>query len=402
MNNIRSLLSTPVIFSLIFAGSSVGFTFLWLLFSLELTYGTLALIILSLLGLIFALVGLISFTHSIGNYIEEMEVSLKGKQIAVSDFSVQLSSLSKGNATSVHSLNGHFSDAACQEVQASMDRLHSIVSTSLSVSSELNKTVLRSQTSVLSLVDSSRENNELVGKTFGAFEEMMSKVDSVLDNAKESALVAGKSVDIAKKGGDVVHSTMNGMEKIRSQIQETSKRIKRLGESSQEVGDIVSLITEIADQTNILSLNAAIQASMAGDAGRGFAVVADEVQRLSERASVATKQISALVKMIQRDTNQAVVSMEHTTAEVVEGARLAQDAGVALDEIKYVSRSLATLIGSIKDAADAQSATSKVLSRTMDMIQQTSQNASRDTGSAASSIKEAVGLVHDFTAQTRR
>ena len=135
----------------------------------------------------------------------------------------------------------------------------------------------------------------------------------------------------------MVRNTIDGMDTIREQIQDTAKRIKRLGESSQEIGDIVSLINEIADQTNILALNAAIQAAMAGEAGRGFAVVADEVQRLAERSATATKQIAGLVKTIQTDTNEAVSSMEQTTAEVVKGAELANSAGTALEEIETVS-----------------------------------------------------------------
>ena len=145
------------------------------------------------------------------------------------------------------------------------------------------------------------------------------------------------------------------MDTIREQIQETSKRIKRLGESSQEIGDIVEIINDISEQTNILALNAAIQAAMAGDAGRGFAVVADEVQRLAERSGNATKQIEALVKTIQADTNEAVISMERSTSEVVQGARLAQNAGGALEEIEHVSSSLAKLIQPISDTTKQQS-----------------------------------------------
>ncbi len=164
--------------------------------------------------------------------------------------------------------------------------------------------------------------------------EMAQSIDQVSANASESAEVAQRSVQIASNGAQVVNRSIEGMDTIREQIQETSKRIKRLGESSQEIGNIVSLINDIADQTNILALNAAIQASMAGEAGRGFAVVADEVQRLAERSASATKQIETLVKTIQTDTNEAVISMEQTTTEVVRGANLAKDAGIALDEIQ--------------------------------------------------------------------
>jgi twitching motility protein PilJ len=186
------------------------------------------------------------------------------------------------------------------------------------------------------------------------------------------------------------------MDTIRGQIQETSKRIKRLGESSQEIGDIVSLINDIADQTNILSLNAAIQASMAGDAGRGFAVVADEVQRLAERSSAATKQIAALVKTIQTDTNEAVISMEQTTTEVVNGAKRAQDAGVALEEIENVSTSLAELIQNISNAARQQAASAGHISNTMNVIQDITAQTVSATDQTASSIGKLAGMANQM------
>ncbi len=226
---------------------------------------------------------------------------------------------------------------------------------------------------------------------------MAVSIDQVSYNAAESSSVAERSVDIASKGAVIVQNTIDGMDKIRGQIQETAKRIKRLGESSQEIGDIVSLINDIADQTNILSLNAAIQASMAGDAGKGFAVVADEVQRLAERSGAAAKQISALVKTIQSDTNEAVMSMEQTTAEVVQGTRLAQDAGVALGEIESVSKSLAEIIENISDAARQQAASAGRISNTMKSIQEiTSQTTEGTRGTVI-----AVGNLADMTNELR-
>ncbi len=178
------------------------------------------------------------------------------------------------------------------------------------------------------------------------------------------------------------------MNVIRDQIQETSKRIKRLGESSQEIGDIVSLINDIADQTNVLALNAAIQASMAGEAGRGFAVVADEVQRLAERSANATKQIKILVKTIQADTSEAVTSMESTTSEVVRGARLAKDAGEALEEVQKVSNTLADLIESISNTAQQQAASAGHISNTMTIIQDITSQTSSGTMATARSVGE--------------
>ncbi len=226
---------------------------------------------------------------------------------------------------------------------------------------------------------------------------MALSIDQVSANAYESSAVAERSVSIAKKGSDVVQATIRGMDTIREQIQDTSKRMKRLGESSQEIGDIVSLINDIADQTNILALNAAIQASMAGDAGRGFAVVADEVQRLAERASAATKQIEALVKTIQNDTHEAVISMEQTTTQVVNGANLAQDAGVALEEIENVSSNLANLIQNISNAARQQAASAGQISNTMNVIQEITSQTSAGTSVTASSI----GHLADLAVQMR-
>jgi len=208
--------------------------------------------------------------------------------------------------------------------------------------------------------------------------------------------VAKKAVQIAHKGATAVSRTKDGMGTIREQIQETSKRIKRLGESSQEIGDIVSLINEIADQTNILALNAAIQASTAGEAGRGFAVVADEVQRLAERSSNATKQIEMLVKTIQSDTKEAVSSMEQSTSNVVAGAKLSENAGIALAEIETVSNQLAALINSISQSAKQQSSAAANITNTMNVIQEITIQTSDGTAETANSVANLTGLASEL------
>ncbi|MCF8200319.1 MAG: methyl-accepting chemotaxis protein [Sulfuritalea sp.] len=184
--------------------------------------------------------------------------------------------------------------------------------------------------------------------------EMADSMKTVSSSALESARVARASLEAAQKGAVAVSNSISGMNEIRSQIQETSKRIKRLGESSQEIGEIVELISDITEQTNVLALNAAIQAASAGEAGRGFSVVAEEVQRLAERSGEATKQIAAIVKTIQTDTNDAVAAMEHSTQGVVEGAKLSDAAGQALNEISSVSQDLANLIQAISSDTQAQ------------------------------------------------
>jgi twitching motility protein PilJ len=215
---------------------------------------------------------------------------------------------------------------------------------------------------------------------------MAISIEGVSNNADLLAEESQRSVEIAKKGTEAVQKTINGMDVIREQIQETSKRIKRLGETSQEIGDIVELINDIAEQTNILALNAAIQAAMAGEAGRGFAVVADEVTRLAERSSDATKQIEALVRTIQTDTNEAIISMEQSTSGVVAGARIAEDAGHALSEIESVSTSLAELVQSISDATRQQANAASNISDTMNVIQEITTQTSEGTRQTATSI----------------
>jgi twitching motility protein PilJ len=187
------------------------------------------------------------------------------------------------------------------------------------------------------------------------------------------------------------------MNAIRENIQETSKRIKRLGESSQEIGNIVELINDIAEQTNILALNASIQASMAGEAGRGFAVVADEVQRLAERAANSTRQIEVLVRTIQADTNEAVVSMERTTTDVVGGALLAENAGAALEEIESVSNQIASLVQNISASSRQQAGVSQSISRNMQVLREISSQTAESTTATSASI----GKLAELAAQLR-
>ena len=200
---------------------------------------------------------------------------------------------------------------------------------------------------------------------------------------------------MAHKGGDAVRRTIDGMNTIRETIQETSKRIKRLGESSQEIGNIVELINDIAEQTNILALNASIQASMAGEAGRGFAVVADEVQRLAERAANATKQIEVLVRTIQTDTNEAVVSMERSTTDVVGGALLAENAGAALEEIEQVSNQIASLVQNISGSSRQQTTAAQNIARNMQVLKEISAQTADSTSATSAAIAKLAELSRD-------
>jgi twitching motility protein PilJ len=217
---------------------------------------------------------------------------------------------------------------------------------------------------------------------------MAASIEEVSGNAERSSDVARHSVEVAHKGGEAVRRTIDGMNAIRETIQETAKRIKRLGESSQEIGNIVELINDIAEQTNILALNASIQASMAGEAGRGFAVVADEVQRLAERSTNATKQIEVLVRTIQSDTNEAVVSMERSTTDVVGGALLAENAGAALDEIEQVSNQIASLVQNISSSARQQAGSAADVTRRTTRLREIGDQTGKATTATAASISK--------------
>lgn len=304
----------------------------------------------------------------------------------------ELADLADGDLTTTATVTEDFTGAIADSINYTIDQLRVLVSRINDTSEKVAAAAQETQQTALHLAEASEHQAQEIAGASAAVNEMAVTIDQVSANAAESAGVAERSVSIANNGAKVVQNTIHGMDTIREQIQETAKRIKRLGESSQEIGDIVSLINDIADQTNILALNAAIQASMAGDAGRGFAVVADEVQRLAERSATATKQIEALVKTIQNDTNEAVISMEQTTAEVVRGARLAQDAGVALEEIENVSANLAELIQNISNAARQQAASAGHISNTMNVIQEITSQTSAGTSATATAIGNLAGM----------
>ncbi|MFN3579406.1 MAG: methyl-accepting chemotaxis protein [Pseudomonas sp.] len=298
----------------------------------------------------------------------------------------EIADLADGDLTAQATVTEDFTGAIADSINFSIDQLRALVQTINETALQVSSAAQETQGTAMHLAEASEHQAQEIAGASAAVNEMAVSIDQVSANAAESSAVAERSVAIASRGNEVVQNTITGMDTIREQIQDTSKRIKRLGESSQEIGDIVSLINDIADQTNILALNAAIQASMAGDAGRGFAVVADEVQRLAERSSAATKQIEALVKTIQTDTNEAVISMEQTTSEVVRGARLAQDAGVSLEEIEKVSTSLAALIQNISNAARQQASSAGHISNTMNVIQEITSQTSAGTTATARSI----------------
>ncbi len=310
----------------------------------------------------------------------------------------EMSSLADGDLTVQATVTDDITGAIADSINYAIEALRELVATINDTAMQLDGAARQTQAAAGHLAKASVAQSRQVAAATDAVGAMAASIEEVSGNAERSADVARHAVDVAHKGGDAVRRTIDGMNTIRENIQDTSKRIKRLGESSQEIGNIVELINDIAEQTNILALNASIQASMAGESGRGFAVVADEVQRLAERAGHATRQIEVLVRTIQSDTNEAVVSMERTTTDVVGGALLAENAGAALGEIEDVSNQIAQLVQNISASARQQAATSAHISRTMQVLREISQQTADNT----SATSTAIGRLADMSAQLRK
>jgi twitching motility protein PilJ len=310
----------------------------------------------------------------------------------------ELSSLADGDLTVQATVTEDITGAIADSINFAIEALRELVTTINDSAIKLDAATRQTQALSNHLAKASAAQSSQIASASESIAAMAGSTEEVSGNAERSSDVARHSVDIAHKGGDAVRRTIDGMNAIRENIQETSKRIKRLGESSQEIGNIVELINDIAEQTNILALNASIQASMAGDAGRGFAVVADEVQRLAERAANATKQIEVLVRTIQADTNEAVVSMERTTTDVVGGALLAENAGAALEEIEQVSNQIASLVQNITASSRQQAGSSQNISRNMQVLREISSQTAESTTATSASI----GKLAELAAQLRK
>ena len=361
--------------------------------------GNLWLSLLSGLAALLAIAGLLYSLNSAQKqrYLGTKELNDRNQE-AIMRLLDEMGSLAEGDLTVKATVTEDMTGAIADSINFAVEQLRSLVQTITDTSVQVASSAQETQSTAMHLAEAAEHQAQEISSASDRISEIAASIDQVSKNSAESADVAQRSVQIAAKGAGVVRQTIQGMDNIRDQIQETSKRIKRLGESSQEIGSIVELINDISEQTNILALNAAIQAASAGEAGRGFAVVADEVQRLAERASNATKRIETLVQTIQSDTNEAVTSMEQTTSEVVAGARLAEDAGTALGEIEKVSSDLSGLIQGISAASQLQSGAAANITVTMNTIQQiTSQ-----TTQGANQTAESIGNLAQLAADLRR
>jgi twitching motility protein PilJ len=304
----------------------------------------------------------------------------------------ELGSLADGDLTVEATVTEDITGAIADSINYAIEKLRELVATINETAIMVDSAAKTTASTATHMARAADTQTKEISAATESIVSMAHSIEEVSGNAERSSDVARHSVEVAHKGGEAVRRTIDGMNAIRETIQETSKRIKRLGESSQEIGNIIELINDIAEQTNILALNASIQASMAGEAGRGFAVVADEVQRLAERSTNATKQIEVLVRTIQTDTNEAVVSMERSTTDVVGGALLAENAGAALDEIEQVSNQIANLVQNISSSARQQAGSAADVTRRTTKLKEISDQTGRATTATAASISKLSAL----------
>ena len=323
-------------------------------------------------------------------------------QAAILRLMNELQEVADGNLTVQATVTEDITGAIADSINYTIEELRGLVSRINDAARQVDSASGAAREIATALMASSEAQAKDLKDTGASVLQMTARIGDVSRNAGESAKVARVSLETAERGQRAVYNQIAGMNEIREQIQETAKRIKRLGESSQEIGEIVELISDITEQTNVLALNAAIQAAAAGEAGRGFSVVAEEVQRLADRSGEAAKQIAALVRTIQTDTQDAVAAMEKSTHGVVEGTKLSDAAGTALADIGRVSRQLADLIERIAGNVQEQAGTADEVTRGIERILGVNEQTTDGTRRAAESIGQLAGLASELKESVTR
>lgn len=336
--------------------------------------------------------------RSLQNMVENLRASIQTQeerdhlQKSILKLLREVSEVAAGDLTVQAEVSVEMTGAIAEAFNSMTKELRSLIKQVKDVAFQVSSSANQINDTTEQLARGSEAQASQIARTTQAIAQMALQIQEVSGNASLSAQVAGDALGNARFGTQAVQDNIGAMNSIRKQVQETAKRIKKLGERSQEISQIVGLIDDLSDQTSLLALNASLQASAAGEAGNGFALVAEQVERLAERSNQLTDQIAALTQTIQSETKDVVASMEETIHEVVVGSTLADRAGQALVEIEQVSTRLAELIESISESAKRQATSSEDISQAMGNISKVTELVQTGSKRAADSVKLLVEL----------
>lgn len=349
---------------------------------------------------------LIIFARAFSDHLQRQKVlgekEVESTQKAILRLLDEMGVLSEGNLTVRAAVTEDITGAIADSINYTVEELQKLVIQINQAGTKVNEVAFQAQQVSTQLLDATQSQSRQIEDSTISVLGMAESINTVASAAEEGANVAKHSLTAAGKGATAVRDAIIGMNEIRTSIQETGKRIKRLGESSQEIGEIVALISDITEQTNVLALNAAIQAASAGEAGKGFSVIAQEVQRLAEHSAEATKQIGMLVRAIQGDTKETIAAMERSTNGVVEGTKRANATGEALEEIEEIANRLAQLVAKIFDATQLQTKSVSKVAKNMENILAITRQTNDGTSQNATLVKQISGFASELKASVAK